>query len=74
MPRRVCSKRLRKQPLLRRVLVGDARRLLPTGEVYPPRCPTGDIFWELLERNFVPDLSVVARRDRLIEVGLSTRD
>jgi len=53
-----------------RVLVGDARRLLPTGEVLPPRCPTGDIFWELLERNFVPDLSVVARRDRLIEVGL----
>jgi glycosyltransferase involved in cell wall biosynthesis len=53
-----------------RVLVGDARRLLPTGEVVPTRCPTGDIFWELLERNFVPDLSVVARKGKLIEVGL----
>ena len=53
-----------------RVLVGDARRLLPTGEVVPERCPTGDIFWELLEGNFVPDLSVVARKGRLVEVGL----
>lgn len=53
-----------------RVLVGDARRLLPTGMVTPTRCPTGDIFWELLERNFVPDLSVVARKGKLIEVGL----
>jgi glycosyltransferase involved in cell wall biosynthesis len=53
-----------------RVLVGDARRLLPTGEVTPARCPAGDIFWELLERNFVPDLSVVARKSKLIEVGL----
>jgi glycosyltransferase involved in cell wall biosynthesis len=53
-----------------RVLVGDARRLLPTGEVLPALCPTGDIFWELLERNFVPDLSVVARKDKLFEVGL----
>jgi glycosyltransferase involved in cell wall biosynthesis len=53
-----------------RVLVGDARRLLPTGEVVPARCPAGDIFWELLERNFVPDLSVVARKDKLVEAGL----
>lgn len=53
-----------------RVLVDDARRLLPTREVMPARCPAGDIFWELLEQNFVPDLSVVARRDKLVEVGL----
>ena len=53
-----------------RVLVADARRLLPTGEVVPARCPVGDIFWELLERNFVPDLSVVARKDKLVEAGL----
>jgi cellulose synthase/poly-beta-1,6-N-acetylglucosamine synthase-like glycosyltransferase len=53
-----------------RVLVGDARRILPTGEVVPARCPVGDIFWELLEQNFVPDLSVVARKVKLVEVGL----
>lgn len=53
-----------------RVLVGDARRMLPTGEVVPARCPTGDIFWELLEGNFVPDLSVVARKSKLVEAGL----
>ena len=53
-----------------RVFVADGRRLLPTGKVMPARCPTGDIFWELLESNFVPDLSVVARKDALVEVGL----
>jgi glycosyltransferase involved in cell wall biosynthesis len=56
-----------------RVLVGDARQMLPTGEVMPVSCPTGDIFWELLERNFVPDLSVVARKSKLVEVGLFNR-
>ena len=25
-------------------LIGDARRQLPTGEIYPLRCPQGDIF------------------------------
>lgn len=53
-----------------RVLVCDARRMLPTGAVVPAHSPTGDIFWELLERNFVPDLSVVARKSKLVEVGL----
>jgi glycosyltransferase involved in cell wall biosynthesis len=53
-----------------RVLLCDARRLLPTGAVLPAHSPTGDIFWELLERNFVPDPSVVARKGKLIEVGL----
>jgi glycosyltransferase involved in cell wall biosynthesis len=53
-----------------RVLVGDSRRMLPTGEVMPARCPAGDIFWELLERNFVPDLSVVVHKDKLVETGL----
>jgi glycosyltransferase involved in cell wall biosynthesis len=53
-----------------RVLVADQRREFSTGEVVPLHAPTGDIFWELLEHNFVPDLSVVARKARLIEVGL----
>jgi glycosyltransferase involved in cell wall biosynthesis len=53
-----------------RVFVGDELRTLPTGEVVPMRCPAGDIFWELLEQNFVPDLSVVARKVKLVEVGL----
>lgn len=53
-----------------RVFVGDAVRIPPTGEVVPVRCPAGDIFWELLEQNFVPDLSVVARKVKLVEVGL----
>jgi glycosyltransferase involved in cell wall biosynthesis len=53
-----------------RVFVGDERRMLPTGTVVPALCPTGDIFWELLECNFMPDLSVVVRKDRLVEVGL----
>jgi hypothetical protein len=42
--------------------------------VVPQRLPTGDIFWELLEQNFVPDLSVVARKARLVELGLFNPD
>src|SRR5262245_20302605 len=47
-------------------LIGDARRQLPTGEIYPLTCPQGDIFWKLLEHNFVPMPSVVARKSSLI--------
>ena len=43
-------------------LIGDARRQLPTGEIYPSECPQGDIFWELLEDNFIPMPSVLARK------------
>jgi glycosyltransferase involved in cell wall biosynthesis len=50
-------------------LIGDARRQLPTGEIYPARCPEGDIFWELLEHNFIPTPSVVARKSSLLEHG-----
>jgi hypothetical protein len=50
-------------------LIGDARRQLPTGEIYPPWCPTGDIFWDLLEHNFIPMPSVVARKSSLLEHG-----
>jgi glycosyltransferase involved in cell wall biosynthesis len=53
-----------------RVHYGDPRRTMPTGELTPARCPAGDIFWELLERNFVPMPSVVARRASLFGRGL----
>ncbi len=50
-------------------LIGDARRQLPTGEIYPLKCPQGDIFWELLEDNFIPMPSVLARKSSLLKAG-----
>ena len=50
-------------------LIGDARRQLPTGEIYPLKCPQGDIFWELLEDNFIPMPSVLARKSSLLAAG-----
>ena len=52
------------------VLIADPLRQLPTGEILPQRCPDGDIFWELLEQNFIPVPSVVARRKALIEAQM----
>ena len=52
-----------------RALIGDARRQLPTGEIYPSECPQGDIFWELLEQNFIPMPSVLVRKSALFELG-----
>ena len=37
---------------------------------FPAVCPQGDIFWELLTRNFIPCGSVVFRRACLSRVGL----
>ena len=50
-------------------LIGDARRQLPTGEIYPTKCPTGDIFWELLEDNFIPMPTVLTRKSSLLAAG-----
>jgi glycosyltransferase involved in cell wall biosynthesis len=50
-------------------LIGDARRQLPTGEIYPLRCPQGDIFWDLLENNFIPMPAVLARKSSLVSAG-----
>lgn len=47
-------------------LIGDAQRQLPTGEIYPIACPLGDIFWPLLEDNFIPMPSVLARKSALL--------
>jgi glycosyltransferase involved in cell wall biosynthesis len=52
-----------------RALIGDARRQLPTGEIYPLHCPQGDIFWDLLEDNFIPMPSVLARKSSLLNEG-----
>jgi glycosyltransferase involved in cell wall biosynthesis len=52
-----------------RALIGDAHRQLPTGEIYPIECPQGDIFWELLEDNFIPLPTVLARKSHLLEAG-----
>jgi hypothetical protein len=37
---------------------------------YPKECLNGDIFWPLIERNFVPSGSVVYRRSCLTKAGL----
>jgi len=50
-------------------LIGDACRQLPTGEIYPLRCPQGDIFWDLLEDNFIPMPSVLVRKSSLVNTG-----
>lgn len=42
----------------------------PTGGFYPELCPQGDIFWELLERNFIPCGSVLFRKSCVYRVGL----
>lgn len=51
------------------VLIADARRQLPTGEIYPLKCPQGDIFWDLLENNFIPMPTVLARRSSLLKAN-----
>lgn len=51
------------------VLEGD-QHCAPKGEFYPVRCPQGDIFWALLERNFIPCGTAVFRRSCLYRVGL----
>lgn len=55
-------------------LIGDALRQLPTGEIYPMRCPTGDIFWDLIEDNFIPMPSVLIRKSSLLTEGCFNLD
>lgn len=37
---------------------------------FPAACPQGDIFWQLLIRNFIPSGSVVFRRSCLAQIGM----
>jgi glycosyltransferase involved in cell wall biosynthesis len=39
-------------------------------DCYPQSCHSGDIFWQLLEQNFIPSGSVVIRRSCLSSTGL----
>src|SRR5262245_12724065 len=55
-------------------LIADSRRQLPTGEMYPIALPQGDIFWALLEHNFIPMPSVLARKSCLLEAGCFNTD
>lgn len=41
-----------------------------TNHLFPSPCPQGDIFWELLERNFIACASAVFRRSCLYRIGL----
>lgn len=50
-------------------LIADARRQLPTGEIYPITCAQGDIFWDLLQDNFIPMPSVLSRKSSLLQQG-----
>jgi glycosyltransferase involved in cell wall biosynthesis len=51
-----------------RALYGD-EQCRPKGGSYPDECPQGDIFWQLMQWNFVPCLTVVFRRTCLERVG-----
>ena len=42
----------------------------PTDQFYPADCPQGDLFWQVLCRNFIPCGTAVFRRSCLSRVGL----
>lgn len=55
------------------LIYGQARLVDERGAklgVYPQSCPEGDVFWELLEQNFIPSGSAVFRRSCLERIGL----
>lgn len=55
------------------MIYGQALTEDPDGEEhepYPSPCPTGDLFWQLVTRNFIPCGSVVFRRAGLSTLGL----
>jgi glycosyltransferase involved in cell wall biosynthesis len=39
-------------------------------EKFPEECPAGDVFWDLMERNFIPCPAVLFRREVLFRTGL----
>lgn len=53
-----------------RTYLGDSRFSLPIGLVVPDECPRGDVYWPLLEANFIATSTVVARKRALIDAGL----
>jgi glycosyltransferase involved in cell wall biosynthesis len=53
--------------------IGD-QDCAPTGSFYPERCLRGDVFWQLLERNFIPCGSALFRRSCVRRVGLLNKN
>lgn len=58
-------------------LISDAHINVPNDnqrpepeDFYPRHCPHGDVFWELLEQNFIPCGAAVFRRSCLFRIGL----
>jgi glycosyltransferase involved in cell wall biosynthesis len=52
-------------------LLADQEGFL-TGRLTPRHCPEGDVFWELLAKNFIPCASAVFRRSCLLTIGPPT--
>ena len=57
-----------------RVHIGDTETCRPTGKIQPDECPTGDIFWHLLQDNFICASSVMVRRRPMEAIGLFAPD
>jgi hypothetical protein len=51
------------------VIWGDSETCEPIGILDPPECPSGDVFWRLLEGNFIHVPSVVVRKSLVEEAG-----
>jgi glycosyltransferase involved in cell wall biosynthesis len=51
------------------VYLGDSD-CSPTGDIDPQDCPEGDVFWKLLEWNFIHCVSGVVRRSCFIDAGM----
>jgi glycosyltransferase involved in cell wall biosynthesis len=51
------------------VLLANSLDCVPTGRIAPEECVTGDIFWRLLETNFIRVPSVLARKKLVEEAG-----
>ena len=44
--------------------------LVPMGDPFPAEMVQGDVFWRLIEANFIPTIAAVFRRSCLSEVGM----
>lgn len=53
-----------------RAILGDQEGM-PGNRSYPSECPSGDVFWKLLSRNFIPCGSTLFRRSCLARVNQS---
>ena len=47
---------------------------VPTGSFYPELCLQGDVFWELIEQNFIPCGSVLFRKSCVHRIGLLNKN